>query len=289
MMKGKRSGAMSMNLDNYVKKKDFLICVDSDGCAMDTMDIKHIRCFGPCMVTEWGLEEWKDEILARWNEINLYTMTRGINRFKGLAKSLREIHEKYTAIDGIEDLEKWVAESKELSNDAVSRAYEETKSPILAKALNWSKAVNESINKLSFDVKKPFEGVKEGLAYAHELADIAIVSSANLQAVEEEWQLYGLLDYVDIVMSQNVGSKAFCIGEMLKKGYDKKNVFMAGDAVGDYEAARSNGVYYYPILVRHEKESWSEFKEQAVDHLINGTYGGAYQDEKVKAFLDNLQ
>jgi hypothetical protein len=63
---------------------------------------------------------------------------------------------------------------------------------------------------------------------------------------------------------------------------------MAGDAVGDYEAARSNGVYYYPILVRHEKESWTEFKEQAVDKLISGTYGGAYQEEKVKAFLDNL-
>lgn len=36
-----------MNITEYVKKKDFLICVDSDGCAMDTMDIKHIKCFGP--------------------------------------------------------------------------------------------------------------------------------------------------------------------------------------------------------------------------------------------------
>lgn len=66
-------------LSDYKKKKDFLVCVDSDGCAMDTMDIKHIRCFGPCMVDEWELGQWRDEILARWNEINLYTMTRGIN------------------------------------------------------------------------------------------------------------------------------------------------------------------------------------------------------------------
>ena len=36
--------------------------------------------------------------------------------------------------------------------------------------------------------KKPFEGVLEGLKYAHSMADIAIVSSANLQAVEEEWR-----------------------------------------------------------------------------------------------------
>ena len=25
----------------------FVVCIDSDGCAMDTMDIKHIRFFGP--------------------------------------------------------------------------------------------------------------------------------------------------------------------------------------------------------------------------------------------------
>ena len=61
---------MSTNLENFVKTKDYLICVDSDGCAMDTMDIKHICCFGPCMVEEWGLSEWEAPILKRWNEIN---------------------------------------------------------------------------------------------------------------------------------------------------------------------------------------------------------------------------
>ena len=39
------------SLDEFVKKKRYLICVDSDGCAMDTMDVKHIRCFGERMGT----------------------------------------------------------------------------------------------------------------------------------------------------------------------------------------------------------------------------------------------
>ena len=39
-------------LDDFNRKKRFAVCVDSDGCAMDTMNIKHIRCFGPCMVEE---------------------------------------------------------------------------------------------------------------------------------------------------------------------------------------------------------------------------------------------
>ncbi len=279
---------MGMDLETYGKKKDYLICVDSDGCAMDTMDIKHIRCFGPCMVKEWNLYDWETPILARWNEINLYTMTRGINRFKGLAKMLREIDETYVEIDEIEILEKWVEESSELSNGALEKAIAETDSTILKKALSWSKSVNESITKLPEEEKRPFCGVKEGLAYAHQYADIAIVSSANLQAVLDEWELYGLLDHVDIVLSQNVGSKAFCIQELLKKGYQKDRVFMAGDAVGDYEAAKKNGVFFYPILVRHEQESWEEFKETAVAKLLDGSFGGEYQEEKLKAFTDNL-
>lgn len=279
---------MGGKLETFQKKKDFLICVDSDGCAMDTMDIKHIRCFGPCMVEEWGLQAWEEPILTRWNDINLYTMTRGINRFRGLAMMLREIDSAYTKIEDLETLEHWVATSDELSNSAIEKAIGETDSVCLKKALSWSKSVNESINDLPFALKKPFEGVREGLAYANQRADVVIVSSANLQAVMEEWELYKLLDHVDLVLAQDTGSKAFCIQELLKKGYAPSKVLMTGDAPGDYDAATKNGVYYYPILVRHEKDSWTEFRESAVDKLLSGAYGGAYQEEKVAAFRKNL-
>ena len=281
---------MQANLEQYVKQKDYLICVDSDGCAMDTMDIKHIRCFGPCMVEEWELTRWKDAILKRWNDINLYTMTRGINRFKGLAMALKEINDTYIKIEGVEVLDQWVETSNELSNPALKRAIDENDNICLRKALSWSEKVNESINNdLTFAEKKPFEGVKEALEYAHQYADIAIVSSANLQAVEEEWELYGLLDHVDILLAQNVGSKAFCIQELLKKGYEVDKTMMTGDAVGDYEAAKKNGVFYYPIRVRHEKESWEECKAEAVSRLTSGSFAGEYQQKKITAFMDNLK
>lgn len=276
-------------LSEYKKKKEFLICVDSDGCAMDTMDIKHIRCFGPCMVNEWGLEQWKEEILKRWNEINLYTMTRGINRYKGLSVALQEIHGKYTQIEDLDTLVQWVKESPELSNAALQRAIDNKDSISLKKALSWSKAVNESINRLPEEEKVPFEGVKEALAFAHGKADVAIVSSANLGAVLEEWERFGLLEHTDIVLAQDAGSKAYCIGELLKAGYDKEHVLMCGDAPGDLDAAKQNGVFYYPILVRHERESWMEFREKAVGKLMDGTYGGDYQQSKTEAFLDNLK
>ena len=276
-------------LNEYVKRKDYLICVDSDGCAMDTMDIKHFRCFGPCMVTEWDLEEWETPILDRWNEVNLYTMTRGINRFKGLAMALTEINEKYRSIEDLDALCRWVETSPALSNDALQQAIAANPgSTSLPKALNWSVAVNKAIQALPESEIKPFALAREALAFAHEKADVAIVSSANLGAVLEEWEKHELLPHTDIVLAQNVGSKAYCIAELLKKGYDPDKVLMCGDAPGDLQAAEKNGVFYFPILVRKEKASWEEFMEKGFSHLLNGTYEGAYQSEKKAAFLQNL-
>lgn len=280
---------MANELKSFEKKREYLVCVDSDGCAMDTMDVKHFTCFGPCMVREWGLEQWQDAILARWNDINLYTMTRGINRFKGLAMALKEIDQTYTKIEDVETLLTWAEESQELSNAALEREIEKNPGSVsLKKAFSWTHAVNEGITQLPDDKKLPFPMVKEALAFAHERADVAIVSSANLDAVLEEWEMHGLLEHTDIVLAQNAGSKAYCIAELLKKGYAKENVLMCGDAPGDKQAAEQNGVFYYPILVRFEKASWEEFIAEGFERLLAGSYAGEYQEEKNEAFLKNL-
>ena len=276
-------------LDQYVKQHEFLICVDSDGCAMDTMDIKHFRCFGPCMVAQWQLEAWEAEILSRWNEINLYTMTRGINRFKGLAMALTEINAKYCPIEDLDTLYTWAETSPELSNDALQRAIDANPgSTSLPKALLWSQTVNKAIQALPESQIKPFPLAREALAFAHGKADVAIVSSANLGAVLEAWEKHGLLPHTDIVLAQNAGSKAFCIAQLLKKGYDPRKVLMCGDAPGDLQAAEKNGVFYFPILVRREKGAWEEFMAEGFGRLLDGTYEGAYQDAKKAAFLNNL-
>ncbi len=277
--------------NTFEKKQDYLVCVDSDGCVMDTMNCKHFHCFGPCMVTEWELEEWKDAILDRWNVINLFSMTRGINRFKGLAMALGEIHAQYKPIPGIEALQHWADTAPALSNDAVSAAAAAETEPqaklIFEKALSWSKSVNAAIVKLDENLKVPYESAREGLAAAHTFADVAMVSSANRDAVEEEWGKFGLLEHTDIVLAQDIGSKAACIAEMLKFGYDPDKVMMVGDAPGDCDAAEKNGVHYYPILVNHEKQSWDEAIAVAFNKLRSGQYA-AYGAEKKQQFLHNL-
>lgn len=276
-------------LNDFKKKKDWIVCIDSDGCAMDTMDIKHIQCFGPCMIQPWELEEWQVPILKRWNEINLYTLTRGINRFKGLALMLSEVNETYCPIAGIDEFVKWVETAKELSNASVKEALKTSGLEIFKKALRWSEDVNQSIAELDEDYLVAFAGVLESIEKIHEVADIAIVSSANEKAVEEEWARCGLLPHVDILLAQNVGSKAYCIQELIAKGYNKENVLMIGDALGDLEAAKTNGVNFFPILVRKEEESWKNFRENVLDIFINGNYKEAYQQIADADFRNNLQ
>ena len=271
-------------LEDFRRSKRFAVCVDSDGCAMDTMNIKHIRCFGPCMVEEWGLEAWREAILERWNEINLYSGTRGINRFKGLAMALAEINGKYTPIDGIEQLTAWADTAPELSNDAV--AGKAGDHPIFEKALKWSRAVNAAIEALPPEEVRPFAHVKEALAAAGRKADVVVMSSANPEAVRDEWARFELLPHVDLLCTQEMGSKAFCISRLKEKGYDA--ILMCGDAPGDEQAARQNQVLYYPILVNREDESWQRFLEEGLDRFLTGRFAGAYQQALLDAFHANL-
>ena len=275
-----------MTLSEFRPGHDFLICVDSDGCAVDTMDIKHKSCFGPCMIEEWGLQERQDEILRRWDDINLYSMTRGINRFKGLSMILSEINASIRPIEGTELLEQWVREAPELSNPALEQEIRKNPTNILQKALSWSYAVNRGIAALPWEVKKAFPGVKEGFESVKDFADIAVVSSANRDAVEEEWEKFGLLPLVDLVLCQDDGSKAFCIGALKKKGYEEGKILMVGDAPGDLAAAETNQVYFYPILVRREEESWQKFPE-AAQLLRSGSYAD-FGEKRKEAFRANL-
>ena len=279
-----------MNLKNYEKKKEFLICVDSDGCAMDTMDIKHFRCFGPCMIEVWGLHAHEQELLARWNEVNLYTMTRGINRFKGLAIALKEAEETYddVQIDDLETFLRWTETTKELSNRAIEEVLAQKESKSLRMALEWSERVNVAIKNLPEEENLPFEGAKAGLAAAHAAADVAIVSSANAGAVREEWTRHNLIEHTDIMLAQDAGTKAYCIGQLLQKGYEKAHVLMIGDAPGDQKAAEDNGVLYYPILVKKEKSSWERFLSEGLEKFLSGTYSGKYQEERINEFQKNL-
>lgn len=274
------------------KEKDYLICIDSDGSAMDTMDCKHIRCFGPEFIKAFGLEQWAEPLSKRWNEINLYSVMRGINRFKGLNVILKEVDKELSHVPGLELYSRWCAVAYELSEQSLLqelgiRKGEDTS--VLENALQWSRETNKAISQLTDQDKKAFEGVKESLQKASEGADIAVVSSANRQAVLEEWDKEGLLSFVSAIYAQDSGSKSDCIRQLLEYGYKNDRVLMIGDAPGDYEAADSNKVLFYPILVSRETWSWKVLRKEALGVFLSDSYTGDYQNKKIEEFEKNLK
>lgn len=266
----------------------YLVCVDSDGCAMDTMDRKHKTCFGPLFVKEWGLEQWQEALLERWNHINLYSMSRGINRFLALGRILEEVQENCRPVEDLESLTQWLSRADRLSEAGLEETLTRQDSPCLRRALAWSRQVNEAIAAIQDEEKTPFAGVKEGLMAAKEFAALAVVSSANREAVMDEWRYWGLTEYVDEVLTQDMGSKAACIHRLLGQGYTPERVLMVGDAPGDLEAALKNGVHFFPVLVGREAESWARLRKEGLARFLDGTYGEVEQGF-IREFLGNLQ
>lgn len=268
------------------RSKRHLVCIDSDGCAIDSMTVKHEKAFGPAFAEVWQVPEGeKPAVLKDWNDINLYRITRGINRFQGLAAIL-EMHSKYADHMERKQLNTWIKETKALSSDALQKEYEKCGLGIMKKALAWSDRVNEIISQLP--LAAPFIGVKETIARLKEQADIAVVSSANPKAIEEEWVDSGLCDFVDYFYSQADGTKTECIKKLISMGYEPSKTMMVGDAFGDYQAAKDNGVCFYPILAAGESKSWKDLRLKYAPLFLQGQFSEKVQRELLERMKENL-
>src|SRR5947209_12847082 len=73
---------------------DYFVGIDSDGCAFDTMEVKHKECFIPNIIRVFGLAAVSKFAREAAEFVNLYSHWRGINRFPGLTLSLDFLAER---------------------------------------------------------------------------------------------------------------------------------------------------------------------------------------------------
>ncbi|MFC3927107.1 HAD family hydrolase [Streptococcus caprae] len=257
---------------------NYLFCVDSDGCAMDTMTYKHELFFGPLIVKHFPIEN-PEQFQKDWEKLNLYSRTRGVNRFTGLVMSL-----KAAGVPNIDRLVEWAETTDSLSNASLEAAIAEQDSSDLQAALAWSNDVNAHIKGYEGEVLA-FPKAKEGLAKLSQLGRVYVVSSANREAVEEEWRDQGLLDYVTDLYCQDRGKKEDVIAQLLAKVDQPDHLLMIGDSPGDCSAAEQNGVRFYPIMVGDEEASWTDLLEGQAEQFVAGTYDEATYKSR---FWDNL-
>ena len=245
-----------MTLNDFKPKFKYLICIDSDGCAVDSMTIKHKDCFGKAFLETFDLTN-SNEAMDEWLRINLYSKTRGINRFLGLELALKYVDKNIKKIDDLSDLTNFINTSKTYSNKSLEEYIKNNDSAFLKKCLAWSNLTNTYINLLPKENVRLFKYVKERIEEMYLKADICVVSSANEEAVLNEWNRLGLSQYISVFCTQNNGTKEKCL-EILSKHYYKENVLMIGDGPGDLEAAKNNHIYFYPILANYENKSWKD-------------------------------
>lgn len=268
--------------------KDFLVCIDSDGCAFDTMEIKHKECFCPAYINYFGLQAVSKYARDAWDFANLYSAWRGVHRLPVLLKSLdvlsdrKEVLERNFVTPKLAQLRRYIEEGHPLSNAGLETYLgNHPEADEIRTVLDWSVNVNERISEMVRSVP-PFPYVRESLEKLAEHADIVIVSATQTLALEREWGEHDLLRLVTAVKGQESGTKKEIIAS-LKDNYAADHVLMIGDAPGDRDAAHANGALFYPICPDREAQSWARFGA-CMEAFLNGTYAGEMEASNIAYF-----
>ncbi len=266
---------------------DYLVGIDSDGCAFDTMELKHKECFIPNIINHWELQGVSKYAREAAEFVNLYSKSRGINRFPALVEALEwlqkrpEVRARGVKIEIPQSLVKWIESETKLGNPALEQAVNGSNDKQLKRTLEWSLAVNQSITDMVRGVP-PFPLVRESLQALSQKADNLVVSATPQEALVREWDEHDLTQFVVAICGQEIGTKKESLQAASK--YAADHTLMIGDAPGDYKAAVANKALFYPINPGAEEASWRRFHDEGIDRFLSGNFAGEYQ----QALLDEF-
>ncbi|HDP35387.1 MAG TPA: HAD family hydrolase [Candidatus Hydrogenedentes bacterium] len=280
-------------LQTHEPRHDFLIAIDSDGCAFDTMEIKHKECFIPNIIKHWRMQPISKYARAAAEFVNLYSKWRGVNRFPALIRTIDLLSEwdavqaRRFALPETPNLRAWILEETKLGNPALKAwcaTHDEAEAPDMHQALTWSLAVNASVADIVQGGLPPFPFVRECLDAAQSRADIMVCSQTPTEALVREWEEQSMDGYVFAINGQEMGTKSEHIRFASEGRYEKKNMLMIGDAFGDLKAARANAALFFPINPGEEERSWQRLFEEGLEKFFAGTFAGDYEGALIKEF-----
>jgi len=273
---------MPKSIDELRREHDFLICIDSDGCVYDSMEVKHKECFCPATVNVWELQGIAKYAREAYEYVNLYSRSRGANRFPALVECVDllrdrpEVTARGTRLPDMEPLRRWIAAESKLGNPAlVAYCAAHPDDELMAQTLRWSNEVNANVERLVRGVP-PFPCVRESLAGMQGRADVIVVSGTPTPALLREWEEHDIAKYVKSICGQEVGTKKQVIARAKELGYDDGKVLMIGDAPGDHSAAAGNNALFFPINPGAEESSWQSFYDEALARFFDGAYDSDY-------------
>ncbi|MBO24033.1 MAG: haloacid dehalogenase [Verrucomicrobiales bacterium] len=275
-------------LRDFQPKHDFFIGIDSDGCVFDSMEIKHKECFAPMFVKHHNLQAVSKYAREVWDFVNLYSKTRGANRFPALTRALNllrdrpEVQARNVNVPSYPALDEWMERETKLGN-ATLAAEVEGGNEGLAHIKVWSDGVNEQVADIVHGVP-PFPLLRQTLEKALGQADMMVISQTPCDALEREWAEHDISKFVEIIAGQEMGTKTEHLKFAAVDNYAAEKILMIGDAPGDHKAAKANGVLFFPILPGREEDSWERLHGEALDRFFAGTYAGEYEEKLFAEF-----
>jgi hypothetical protein len=280
-------------LVDFTPSMVFFAGIDSDGCAMDAMEIKHQECFTPCYIKYWDLQPISTIARETAIFVNLGSVSRGLNRWLALRQVLdllrdrTDVAQREFTVPDYPELAAFIESSFPLSDEGVVEWAAQNPSDTADRMLAWSEGVNAAIADMVHGCG-PFPGVREALAAMYEDVDEITVSATPVEALEREWSEHGLSRYVRVIAGQEMGGKAEHVRYAAAGKYAMDHILLIGDAPGDRVAAAEVGCLFYPILAGEETKSWHRFTQEALPAFLNGTYEGAYQEALAVEFEARL-
>ena len=269
---------------------EFFIGIDSDGCAFDTMEIKHKECFCPNIIKYWDLQAVSKYAREAAEFVNLYSKWRGINRWPALTKVFdllserKEVQARNARSPEASRLRAFIAaEDYPNSNDGLTAYMAAHPDPELEQGLAWSLAVNATIADMVHGIP-PFPYLRESLDFLQDKADMMVISQTPNEALEREWAEHEIDKYVRLIAGQERGTKTQHITLGAVGKYQSDHILMIGDAPGDMKAAKANHALFYPINPGHEEESWQRFYEEGLHKFLAREYAGDYEAVLIAEF-----
>ena len=279
----------SHEMIDFKPKKEFFVGIDSDGCVFDAMEIKHKECFIPNTVNVWGLQSVSRFTREVHEFVNLYSKWRGLNRWRNIIRTMDflrdhpEVKRRGVSVPQLDGIRGFVASGSKLSDAGLFAYMKDHHEPDLQLGVQWSSDINASIERIVHGLM-PFAPVKPSFLALAQEADLACVSATRNNDLAREWTYAGILDDVDLLCGQEVGSKEEILHLTAEGKYPQNHMLMMGDAPGDLAAARSVGALFFPINPGYEADSWDRFYSEGYKKFLEGTYAGEYEAKLIREF-----
>jgi phosphoglycolate phosphatase-like HAD superfamily hydrolase len=279
-------------LKQFRPSKDFFVGIDSDGCVFNSMEVKHNDCFSVALIQHFGLQAISRQVHEAWDFVNLYSQTRGCNRFKAvvlvcdLLREMPKVKKAGLAVPELPFLKQWIKAETALGNPKLKEKIEGASGAEKAEletVFAWSKGVNKRVEEMVHHLP-PFPAARACLERLKTEADVLVVSATPQEALDREWEEHGIQAHVSVIAGQEMGSKTEHLSLTAKGKYPEGHVLMIGDAPGDFKAARDVGALFFPVNPGAEEESWERFRDEAMGKFFAGEYAGAYEAKLLAAF-----